>query len=96
MISDEELYAGFSQDEIERMQREARQRNGHQEVGESEQRVQRMSKEQWQAVQEEGSRNAKGMAALIGEPVANPRNQALSVLSSHWIPSRFQQIASPG
>ena len=85
MLSDEELYEGFSKDEIQRMKQEARQRYDPQRVEESEQRVRRMSKDQWKAVQEEGGRIAEEMAALIGESVADPEVQALMARQRSWL-----------
>ncbi len=64
-LTDEELYEGFSKEEIERYRREARQRYDPKLVEESERRVRKMSKAQWQALKQEGEEIYQQMAALM-------------------------------
>jgi hypothetical protein len=53
-MTDEELYEGFTQEQIERYQREVRELYDPALVEESEGRVRQMSKAQWNAVKAEG------------------------------------------
>jgi DNA-binding transcriptional MerR regulator len=54
-LTDKELYEGFSTEQIERYKRQAREMYDPALVEESERRVKRMSRAQWQAVGDEGS-----------------------------------------
>ena len=54
MLTDKDLYEGFSTEEIERMKKEARESYGSEEVEQTEDRLKKMSKEQWQGIQAQG------------------------------------------
>lgn len=76
-LTDEELYEGFTKEERERYQREAREQYGAATVAASEERARRMSKEQWAALKKEGEEVARGLAALMGRDPADAEVQAL-------------------
>lgn len=85
MLSDEQLYEGFSQEEIERYKREARQRYGVDNVEQTEQRVRKLSASQWKSVQEEGGRIAASLSELMGEPADSPTVQSQIERHHAWI-----------
>ena len=64
-MTDAELYEGFTPEQIERYQREVHERYDPALVLESERRVRRMSKEQWQAVKKDGEDITRLMADLM-------------------------------
>ena len=84
-MTDAELYEGFSPEQIERYKREAREMYDPTLVAESERRVRKMSKEQWQAVKAEGDAVSRGMAELMGRDVADAEVQALMARQHAWI-----------
>jgi DNA-binding transcriptional MerR regulator len=84
-MTDEELYAGFSQEQIERYKREAREQYGEQIVEESERRAKGMNKDQWQAVKDEGDAVTRGLAQLMDRPVDDPEVQALIARHYKWV-----------
>ena len=63
-MTDEELYAGFSQEQIERYKREAREKYGAEIVEESERRVKQMPKGHWEAINAEGEAATRAIAGL--------------------------------
>ncbi len=65
-LTDAELYEGFSQEQIERYKREVKEQYDPKLVAESERRVRKMSKAQWQAVGEDGKAVTRRMAELDG------------------------------
>ncbi len=84
-MKDEELYEGFSKEQIERYKREAREMYDPKLVEESEKRVRRMSKAEWQAVKAEGDEVTRGLAALMDRDPADPDVQALVARHHAWI-----------
>ncbi len=76
-VTDEELYAGFTDEEVERYRREAREQYDADLVAESERRVRNMSKGQWQALQQEGEDVNQGLAELMDRSPGDPEVQAL-------------------
>jgi len=84
-MTDEELYEGFSQEQIERYKREAREMYDPAQVEESERRVRKMSKEQWQTVKAEGDAVTRGMADLMGTDPADARVRALMARHHAWL-----------
>jgi len=75
-LSDAELYEGFSQEQMERYQREAREKWGAQPVEESEVKLKKMSKQQWQALKQEGDDITRQLAALADRHPGDPEVQA--------------------
>jgi DNA-binding transcriptional MerR regulator len=84
-LTDEELYEGFTAEQIERYKREARELYDPALVAESERRVKRMSRAQWKAVQAEGEAVTTAMAALTDREPADPEVQALMARHHAWI-----------
>lgn len=87
-LRDEELWEGFSQEQIERYKRESREQYGVEVVEASERRAKAMSKDQWQAVKDEGDAVTRGLAALMDRPAADPEVQALIGRHYRWV-ARF-------
>ncbi len=84
-LTDEELYAGFAPETIERYKREARERYDPELVAESERRVRKMSREQWEAVRAEGDQVTRGLAALMDRAPDDPEVQQLVARHHAWI-----------
>jgi DNA-binding transcriptional MerR regulator len=76
-VTDEDLYAGFTDEQTERYRREVREQYDPELVAESERRVRNMSKQQWQALQQEGQEVHLALAALMDKPADDPQVQAL-------------------
>lgn len=85
MLTDEQLYEGFSHEQIEEYKREARQRYGDEQVAETEQRIRKLSAAQWEAVQKEGGRIAEELSQQMDKPADSPAVQALIDRHHAWI-----------
>ncbi|HZY45703.1 MAG TPA: MerR family transcriptional regulator [Anaerolineae bacterium] len=70
-LTDADLYEGFSQEQIDRYKREVRELYDVKIVEESEQRVGKMSKQQWAAIKAEGDAITRELAGLMDKPIAN-------------------------
>ncbi len=92
-VTDEELYEGLSKEQIERYQREAREMYDPALVAESERRVRRLSKAQWQAVRAEGDEVTRGLAALADRAPDDPEVQALVARHYAWINNFYTPTA---
>jgi len=92
-MTDKELYEGFTQEQIERYKREARELYEPQVVKETEQRVRRMSKAQWKAVKEEGEEVAHLIAAHMDKDPSNPEVQSLIARHHTWIENFYPASA---
>ena len=84
-MTDEELYAGFTKEQRERYQREAREKYDPALVAESERRVKKMSRAQWQAIGAEGEAVTAGLAALTDRAPGDADAQALIARHHAWI-----------
>jgi DNA-binding transcriptional MerR regulator len=84
-LTDEELYEGFTAEQIERYKREAREKYGTTVVEESERKAKKMSREQWQAVGAEGEAVTVALAALDSREPGDPEVQALIARHHAWI-----------
>ena len=84
-MTDEELYEGFTPEEIERYKREARELYDPALVAESERRVRRMSRAQWQAIKQEGDEITRAEAALMDRAPDDPDVQKLMARHYAWI-----------
>lgn len=76
-VTEEELYEGFSQEQIERYEREVREKYDPEMVRESNRRARNMSKARWQALKQEGDEVTRGLAGLLGCAADDPQVQAL-------------------
>ena len=84
-LTDEELYEGFTTEQIERYKREAREMYDPTLVEESERRVKRMTRDQWEAVKADGDEVTRGLAALAEREPGDPEVQALVARHHAWI-----------
>jgi DNA-binding transcriptional MerR regulator len=85
MMTDEELYEGFTKEQMERYKREAREMYDPELVAESERRVRRMTKAQWNGVKEEGDRVTRALAEVADRAPGDPEVQALIAQHYAWI-----------
>ena len=76
-LTDAELYDGFSQEEIDRHQREARELFDPALVDASEKRARKMSKEAWTALTAEGEVVNPALAGMIDRDPADAVVQAM-------------------
>jgi DNA-binding transcriptional MerR regulator len=84
-LTDEELYEGFTTEQIERYKREAREMYGPAQVEESERRVKKMSRAEWKAVGAEGEAVTTALAALADRDPGDVEVQALIARHHAWI-----------
>jgi DNA-binding transcriptional MerR regulator len=84
-LSDAELYEGFSQEQIERYQREAREMYDPKLVEESNRRVRKMSKAQWNVVKQEGDQVTRKLAELSAQAPGDPEVQQVIARHHAWI-----------
>jgi len=83
-MNDAELYEGFTQEQIERYRREARERWGD-VVEDTEQRIRGMTKDQWQALQREGEEDTRAIAALMDRTPDDQEVQRQIARHHAWI-----------
>lgn len=88
-LSDQELYEGLSTEQIERYKREAREMYDPALVQESERRMKKMSREQWQAVRAEGDAVTRGLAALADREPSDAEVQELIIRHHAWVESFY-------
>ena len=84
-LTDAELYEGFTKEQAERYQREARERYDPKLVEESERRVRKMIKAQWSTIKQEGDAVTRGLAALMDRSPGDPEVQQLVARHHAWI-----------
>ena len=75
-MTDEELYEGFTPEQIERYTREANERYDPKIVAEANRRVRNMSKTQWQTVKAEGGAVTQQLANLMDKKPSDAAVQA--------------------
>ncbi len=85
MLTVEELYEGFSKEDAERYRREARENWGAEMVEATEQRARKLSKAQWQAVQQQGEEATQLLASLMDHSPDDPAVQAAIAQHHAWI-----------
>jgi hypothetical protein len=88
-LTDEELYEGFTTEQIERYKRKAREMYDPALVEESERRVGKMSRAEWKALQAEGREVTTGIAALADRDPGDAEVQALMARHHAWIESFY-------
>lgn len=84
-LTDEELYEGFTTEQIERYKREAREMYDPALVEESERRVKKMSRAEWKAIGAEGAAVTTGLAALADREPSDAEVQELIARHHAWI-----------
>jgi DNA-binding transcriptional MerR regulator len=92
-MTDEELYEGFTKEQIERYKREAREMYDPALVEESQRRVGKMSKTQWEVVKLEGDEVTRGIAGLMDREPGDPEVQALIARHHAWIENFYPASA---
>ncbi len=92
-MTDEELYEGFTPEQIERYTREANKRYDPQIVAESNHRVRNMSKAQWQAVKAEGGAVAQQLADLMDRQPSDTAVQAAIARHYAWVDNFWHPTA---
>lgn len=85
MLSDEELFAGFTPEQAVHYDREARERWGDEEIDRTLDRLRKMSKAQWDGVQEQGEGVTKRLASLIDHAPEDPQVQDAIAQHHAWI-----------
>ncbi len=85
MLTVEELYEGFSQEDAERYRREARANWGAEMVEATERRARKLSKAQWQAVGQQGEQATQLLASLMDRSPDDPAVQAAIAQHHAWI-----------
>lgn len=84
-MTDEELYEGFTPEQIERYTREANERYDPKIVAEANRRVRQMSKAQWQVVKAEGGAVAQQLADLMDREPGDAAVQAAIARHYAWV-----------
>ena len=84
-MTDEELYEGFSKEQIEQERSEVRERYDPKIVAESERRVRNMSKEQWKGIKQAGSEIPQRLAALMDRQPGDPEVQKVIAQHYQWV-----------
>ena len=92
-MTDEELYEGFTPDQIERYTREVNARYDPKIVAESNRRVRNMSKAQWQAVKAEGGAVAQQLADLMDKQPSDVAVQAAIARHYAWVDNFWHPTA---
>ena len=93
LMTDEELYEGFTPEQIERYTREANELYDPKIVAESNRRVKNMSKAQWQAVKDEGGAIAHQLADLMDKPPGDAAVQAAIARHYAWVDNFWHPTA---
>lgn len=84
LVTDADLYGGFTPEQAERYDREAKEKYGDMyEI--SQQRVRQMTKGQWKAIGAEGEDITKSLAKFVGTDPAGVEVQALIKRHHAWI-----------
>lgn len=77
MVNDQDMYEGFTPEQAKAYRKEAAEKWGEDEVKASENRIKKMSKEQWNAVKAQGDAITRKLAELMlaGAAPGNPEVQ---------------------
>jgi DNA-binding transcriptional MerR regulator len=92
-LTDEELYEGFTPEQIERYAREANELYDPAAVAEANRRVRQMSKAQWQAVKAEGGAVAQQLAVLMDQQPGDAAVQAAVARHYAWVDNFWHPTA---
>ena len=87
MLTEKELYQGFTPEKIASMKKEARDLYGENKVEKSERKVKSMGREKWEAINREADAACREMAALMkaGREPGEPQVQSLVARHYAWI-----------
>ncbi len=92
-MTDEELYEGFTPEQIERYTREASELYDPQLVAEANRRVRQMSRPQWKAVKAEGGAVAQRLADLMDKGPGDAAVQAVIARHYAWVDNFWHPTA---
>lgn len=92
-MTDEELYEGFTPEQIERFTREANEWYDPKIVADANRRVRNMSKAQWQAVKAEGGAVAQQLADLMDQAPGDAAVQAAVARHYAWVDNFWHPTA---
>lgn len=92
-MTDEELYEGFTPEQIERYTREASELYDPKTVAETNHRVRSMTKAQWQAVKAEGGAVAQQLAELMDKQPGDVAVQAAIARHYAWVDNFWHPTA---
>ena len=92
-MTDEELYEGFTPEQIERYTREANELYDPKIVAEANRRVRNMTKAQWQAVKAEGGTVAQQLADLMGKAPSDAAVQTAVARHYAWVDNFWHPTA---
>ena len=92
-LSDEELFAAFTPEQEERYRKEARERWGEEHIEQTEQRLKKLSKYEWEKVQEEGTLVAQELTSLMNRSVEDPEVQDAVARHHAWIENFYPASA---
>jgi DNA-binding transcriptional MerR regulator len=92
-MTDEELYEGFTPEQIERYTRAANEQYDPKIVAESNRRVRNMSKAQWQAIKAEGGAVAQQLADLMDKQPGDAAVQAAIARHYAWVDNFWHPTA---
>ena len=84
-LTDEELYEGFTKDQVERYEKEVNEKYDPKMVQESKRRLGKMSKEQWQSIKTDGDEVTRLLATLADRQPDDPEVQAAIAQHHAWI-----------
>ena len=84
-LTDEELYEGLTKEQAERYPRQARERYDPKLVEESERRIRKLSKAQWQAIKQEGDEITRALAGLMDRSPGDAQVQDWIAKQHAWI-----------
>jgi DNA-binding transcriptional MerR regulator len=85
MLTDEELYEGLGKEKGERYEREAMQLYDPKIVSETNRKIRALSKEQWNAIKQEGDEITRQLAALMDHEPGSPEVQTAVARHHAWI-----------
>lgn len=84
-LTDAELYEGFSKEQAECFDREARRIYGEERIEASLKQVRKLSKAEWEAVKQEGDEITRQMASLMGSAADDPLVQHTIARQWNWL-----------
>ena len=88
-MTDEELYEGFTPEQIERYTHEANERDHPESVAESNRRVRNMTRAEWQAVKSEGGAVTQQLSDLMDQLPGDAAVQAAIARHYAWVDKLF-------
>ncbi len=85
LVTDEDLYAGFTPEEVEACEEEAVEKYGEEKVDEVNSRIKKMTKNEWADVQAEGEKIPADLAGMLDKDPADDQVQEVVVRHRAWI-----------